>query len=77
MKRTLLFSAVAVLLAVGGAAASTTFANEYFPAGVPCEGTSTPTPPCTPGEITLCKDGTKQYYYTPDNGISCLELRRD
>lgn len=77
MKKTFLFSAIAVLLAVGGATASTAFADQYFPAGVQCTGPSTEIPPCTPGDLILCKDGTMQYYYTPDNGVSCLQLKRD
>lgn len=78
MKKTFLFSAIAVLLAVGGATASTAFANEYFPAGVQCTGPSSEIPPCTPGELALCKNGSGiQYYYTPDEGVNCYVLRKN
>ena len=77
MKKHFLFSALAVMMAVGGAVASNKLANTYFEAGDQCEGDPTSIAPCTPGSATLCKTpGNIQYYYSPDGGVSCLQLRR-
>lgn len=74
MKKPLLFSAIAVLLAVGGATASTAFADEYFDAGSFCEGIPTSVRPCEVGTEIECTEGGLQYYYRPNGTTQCLQV---
>jgi hypothetical protein len=77
VKKSFLLSALAVVLAVGGAAASARFADTFYPAGDSNCNETQISRPCDPGDEELCKDENQvQYYYKINGTGNCLPLTK-
>jgi len=77
VKKPFLLSALAVVLAVGGAAASARFADTFYPAGDSTCSSQTIAPPCEVGEDEPCETTSHVRYYYKINGTGqCLPLSK-